>query len=160
MAKSKLRELYGDDIADIIARVRIKIGGKAREFDFTPDVDIDYNILEDQLAEQPAKFAYWSMLLSEQKLIVSRINHLIKVRKAAVIRRNIDAARTGGLKIPKYELDESVELDDKFIDLYKQLIKEELTLSKLYGIVEAMKMKSDNMRSLAGFKRQEMRDAE
>ena len=159
MAKSKVRELYGDEVVDIIARVRIKLGGKVREFDFTPDVDIDYNILEDQLAEQPAKFAYWSMLLSEQKLVVSRINHLIRVRKAAVIKLNINAARTASIKIPKYELDESVELDEKFIDLYKRLIREELTLSKLYGVVEAMKMKSDNLRSLAGFKRQEMRDA-
>ena len=61
--------------------------------------------------------------------------------------------------LPKHELDELVEIDTAFIDLHKQLIKEELTLSKLYGIVESMRTKSDNLRSLAGFKRQEMKDA-
>lgn len=157
--KNTFRSLYGDDIADAIAHVRIKIDGKMREFDFTGDIDINYETLQDDLIEQPAILSFWSTILSKQKSVVSTINLCIKRQKAAVFQNLIEASRASGTKIPKYELDEIVELDEKLIELQMNLIKEERKLSKLYGVVDTIKTKGDNLRSLAGFKRQEMRDS-
>ena len=59
----------------------------------------------------------------------------------------------------KYVLDEIVEADDTMLALQSKLMIAERALSKLYGFVDSLKMKSEHLRSLAGFKRQEMRDA-
>ena len=158
--KNAFRSLYGDEVTDSIAKVRIKINGRTQEFMFDDDVSVNYDILQDELIEQSAKYAFWSTILSEQKAIVATLNHLIKVRKSEVIRDSIAASRTSGVKIPKYELDEIVEFDGKMQGAQKLLIKEDKKLSLLYGVVDTLKTKGDNLRSLAGFKRQEMRDAE
>lgn len=162
MAKKKnaFRSLYGDEVTDSIAKVRIKINGRTQEFMFDDDVSVNYDILQDELIEQSAKYAFWSTILSEQKAIVSTISQAIKTRKSEVIRESIAASRTSGIKVPKYELDEIVESDGKMQGAHKLLIKAEKKLSMLFGVVDSIKTKGDNLRSLAGFKRQEMRDAE
>ena len=55
--------------------------------------------------------------------------------------------------------DEIVEADDKILELQTFLMLAQRSLGKLYGFVDAIRMKSEHLRSLAGFKRQEMRDA-
>jgi hypothetical protein len=156
---SQIRKMYGDDVADAICKVGFTINNKKQIVDFTPDLDIEYNILEDQLSEQPARFAFWSMILSEQKCVVDKLKLKLRIRRSSVFQKTIEAARAIDRKIPKYELDEIVENDKKIIELSLDLLKEEKTLSKMYGIVESMRIKSDNLRSLAGFKKQELMDA-
>lgn len=147
------------DIADFIFRIKIPVPNQNPiERDFSADVNVDYEMLEEQLAEIPSQYAFWSTLLSEQKFTVAKIERMIARRRSAISENAIEVAKGQDSKLTKYMLDELVEADDKMLELQTQLVSAERTLSKLFGLVEAMKMKSDSLRSLAGFKKEEMRE--
>lgn len=153
-----LRDDYPDDIIDYLVKIKVELNGKFIECDFSADLEIDYDILEIQLAEHPSKFAFWSTILSEQKFITSKLERMVATRRAKIYEANLEKAREHNAKFTKYELDEMVETDDQFISLNVKLLLEGRKLGKLYGVVDALRMKGENMRSLAGFKRQELRD--
>jgi hypothetical protein len=146
------------DIANALVRVRIKIKNQVIERDFRTDVAIDYNLLQEQLQEAPAMFSFWSMLLSEQKSLVSQVERLMRLRAIQVGITERQRAQENGYKLAKHELDDLIEADEEHKLLWDTFNTENRTLSKIYGIVEALRMKSEHLRSLAGFKRQEMRD--
>lgn len=157
--KNTLREQYDGEVVDYLVKIKIELpNGRTIEADFSEDMDIDYDLLENQLCDHPAKFAFWSAVLSEQKYVTSKLERMIAIRRAAICQKNLDTARDAGGKLTKYELDEMVECDKEFIRLNLQLLTEGRKLGKLYGIVDALRMKGEAMRSLAGFKRQELRD--
>lgn len=123
---------------------------------FYSDTTIDYEKLEQELVEAPSKFAFWSVLLAEQKYKVSVVEKQVTRRRAKVYEtmKNND----NGVKLTKYMMDELVAGDDEILELEGRLILERKIESKLWAAVEALKMKSEHLRSLAGFKKQELRD--
>jgi len=147
------------ELINAIYKIRVDLqNGKIIERNFSTDLTIDYEILEEQLAETPAAFALWSSVLAEQRFVVAKLERLIARRRAKVCNNAREVAEEGA-KLHKYVLDEIVEGDDEILKLQGQLMIANRSLSKLYGIVDAMKMKSEHLRSLAGFKRQEMRNS-
>lgn len=145
-----------DDIANIVIRLNIKLNDRTEiTRDFRPDVEIDYDNLEGQLQEAPSIFSYWAMVLGEQRAVVARIERMVDVKRAFIIQEILEKNDS----IPKWKVDELVEVDKSVNTLETRLITAKRTETKLYNIVEALKMKSEHLRSLAGFKRQEMRDA-
>jgi len=126
---------------------------------FYPDTEIDYDQLEEQLANMPSKFAFWSVLLGEQKYKVALIEKQISRRRSKLCENFLNEGKEEGVRLTKYLLDELVEADDKMLELDSRLIKENRVLSKLWVVVNALQMKSEHLRSLAGFKKQELRDS-
>lgn len=144
------------DISDTIIRLSVSLGNnKTVNRDFRPDVAIDYDMLVKELEDMPARFAFWATVLAEQRAEVSKFDRIIKVRRAAIVHELLE----GDASIPKWKVDDLVESDEKLIKIETRLIMAKRTESKLFAIVDALRMKSEHLRSLAGFKRQEMRDA-
>jgi len=155
-----LQENVTDDLANLLFKIRVELPNEnVVEKDIKPDVMIDYDILEEQLAETPAIFAFWSSIFSELKLEVARLNQQLIRRQAKIYDAVKREAQKNETKFAKYELEEIVELDDKIMELRGKLMIAERNVSKVYAIIESIKMKSEHLRSLAGFKKQEMRDA-
>jgi hypothetical protein len=147
------------DIANAIVRVRIKLPkNQVVERDFRTDVGINYELLIEQLQEQPSMFAFWSMLLAEQKYLVSQLERLMRLRSISITTSARNDANDKGYKLAKHDLDDLVDADDEYCKLWERHATENRTLSKVFGIVDSLRMKSEHLRSLAGFKRQEMRD--
>jgi hypothetical protein len=150
-----------EELAKTIFRVRVDLPGRKLviERDFKADLKIDYDLLEEQLEQNPATFAFWSSVLAEQRFVVAKNERLLARRRAKVCEKAREIAGEDGAKLHKYILDEIVEGDDEILKLQTRLMMANRTLSKLFGIVDALRMKSEHLRSLAGFKRQEMRDS-
>ena len=162
MNKSKkwLKNNFQDKLSDAVFKLKIELpNGSIITKDFSVDVEIDYDMLEEQLAETPAIYAFLSSVLSEQKHVCAKFERLIARRRAMIIQNANEEAQKAGMKLHKYVLDEIVEADDKILELQTHLMLAQRSLGKLYGFVDAIRMKSEHLRSLAGFKRQEMRDA-
>ena len=158
--KTWTKNNFDDKLIGTVFKLRIELpNGQLVTKDFSVDVDIDYDMLEEQLAETPAIYAFLSSILSEQKCVCAKMERLIARRRSVVIQNTNELAKTEGLKLHKYALDDLVEADDKTLELQTQLMLAQRSLGKLYGFVDAIRMKSEHLRSLAGFKRQEMRDA-
>jgi hypothetical protein len=149
-----------EDIANVLIRIRVTLGDeKSVSRDFRPDVDIDYEDLETQLTTTPSMYAYWAMVMSEQRTAVSIIERKIKRRRAMVAKTIIETGKQDGIKISAAEIKELIDTDDELQKLEVQFLLAQRAAGKLYHIVEAIKMKSEHLRSLAGFKRQEMRES-
>lgn len=147
------------EISDTLFKLDFKLpNGKRVVGNFHPDTTIDYENLEEQLADTPSKYAFWSAILSEQKYKVAAVEKTIARRRAVLTDQMVTKGNSEGVKIHKYLLDELIEADEDMYKLSMKLIKEQRLLGKLWTAVNALQMKSEHLRSLAGFKKQEMRD--
>lgn len=152
-------ENVNDDVAKIVITLRFPVQDGVVERDFRPDVEIDYDNLVKQLEETPAMFSWWAALLAEVRKNVAVLERKIKRRKGEVTRELLDAAKNEGTKLRRDDVLDLIEADDLVNKYEAELIMANKYLSKLFAITDALKMKSEHLRSLAGFKRQEQRDA-
>jgi hypothetical protein len=150
-------ENVDNDVAEAVIRLKVVLPNRKGEIDrdFRPDVSIDYDDLERQMSVMPSVFAFWSSVLAEQRAEVAKTDRIIKARRALLARKLFDEH----VDIPKWRLEEIIESDSNLTKLETKLIQAKRTESKLFAIVDSLRMKSDMLRSLAGFKRQELQDA-
>jgi len=159
--KDWFSENLSEDLIKRVIRIRVDMGEKnIVERDFRPDLKIDYETLEEDLTTTPQEFAFWAAVYSEQKATVASLDRKAKRRRAIAYEMIIQESRKEDWpKIPEKVFRELVEKDDELLRIETQLILANRTMGKLYNIVDAIKMKSDHLRSLAGFKRQEQRES-
>lgn len=153
-------ENIDDKIAKTVIRLKAIINGQQIERDFRPDLHIDYETLEENLMQTPQIFAFWAMVYSEQKSEVAKLERILRRRKSELKHTVIKEAKNQGLpKVTDKVFNDLVEKDETILKYESQLIIANRVMGKLYNIVEALKMKSEHLRSMAGFKRQEMQDS-
>lgn len=156
------QENIDDDIAEAVVRLKIemqtRVGQRTVDRDVRQDLAVDFELLENQLAETPSIYVYWSSILAEQRRYVSTLERMISRRKAKVSEELWNEHKKTSFKVTQYMIDELVELDDDYLRLTSEHILAKRTENKLWAIVKGIEMKSEALRSLAGFKRQEMRD--
>lgn len=150
----------GDDIAKQLLRIKFTDGENVIERDMRPDVIIDYDNLEHQLDETPAAFLFYSSMLAEAKKQVATLERTIKYRRARLAKELVDASKNDAVKLRASDIEILLDSDDNILALETKLLGAERTLSKVYAAVDAIKMKSEHLRSLAGFKKQELRDSD
>lgn len=149
-----------DDIANYVANISVSLMNREKfSKDIRPDVEIEYDDLEKQLEETPSIFAFWSMLLADQKAVVSVIERKLNLRRATLTNKFIDEAKASSTKLAQWQVDILLEGDEELNRLEAQNIIASKTLSKLFAVVESIRMKCDNLRSLSGFKKTELRDS-
>lgn len=150
-----------EDIARQLIRIKVTTDeNEVVEKDVRADVVIDYENLEKQLEETPASFAFYAMLLAEARKQVSTLERVIKVRKGQITKELLDMAKAEDRKTRGADIESLIAADSRVLELEIKLVAAERTMSKLYAVVDAVKMKSEHLRSLAGFKKQEMRDTD
>ena len=153
-----IEEHVSKDVADYLFNIKInalpqRIGLVQR--DVRPDVSIDYELMEEELAETPEMLAFWDLLLVEQSTKVASLKRQGIVKRSSVAQRIIEAGNIGGYDTRRSDLEDLVEADDGVIDLDAQLIMEQRIEGRLKVVVNSIKVKSEHLRSLAGFKRTE-----
>jgi hypothetical protein len=151
-------ENISEDLANQLIRIKITIDGQLVERDIRPDVIINYELLEQQLEETPSMFIFWSLLLAEAKKAVATLERVIDIRKGQVTKELLDAANKDGVKTRASDVELLLKTDESLIELESKLLIANRTQSKMFAIVDAIRMKSEHLRSLAGFKKQELRD--
>ena len=126
------------------------------EIDMLADLDIDYAIIQKQLEDTPSQFAYWAAIYSEIKMQVNKIERMIKHRRAFLISQAVKEASQAQVKITVKQSEAVAEADEEIDKLESKLLLLEKNCGKLYYMIEAIRMKHDTLRSLAGFAKQEM----
>lgn len=133
-------------------------GGEKVTVDILPDLDLDYEILEEQMEMLPSQYAFWAAAYSEMRLLVAQAERNLKARKGAAIKEITDEAKDNKTKLSADLVKQIVENDKKLVEADIRLQKFQRTTGKLYHMMEALKMKAELARSLAGFKRQERQE--
>ena len=124
--------------------------------DMRADLDVDYHLVQDQLEDTPSEFAYWAAIFSELKMQVAKIERMVKTRRARLIDEAMKNASAAQVKMTDKQTQAIIEADADLNKLELRLMLANKHAGKMYYMIEAIKMKSDNLRSLAGFARQEM----
>lgn len=123
--------------------------------DILPDLNLDYESLEELMQDLPSQYAFWSAIYSECRNMVALAERAVKVRRAQAIRAVQEDAAKNKVRFTAEQVKQLIEADEDLVKADAQLQKFQMQAGKLYHMIEAIKMKAELSRSLAGFKRQE-----
>lgn len=123
--------------------------------DILPDLKLDYEELEEQMMRLPAQYAFWAAIYSEVRNSVELMERAIKVRRGVAISQLLRSGKEDNIKFTTDQVKQVLESDEQLVKLDEKLQKLQMQNGKLYHMMEALKMKAELSRSLAGFKRQE-----
>lgn len=129
--------------------------GHVEEIDLFADLDIDYDILETHLEEIPAQYMFWAAVYSELKSMVAIAEMKVDRRRAALTKEILEQFKTKAIKLTDKQLTNLIAIDDKLATLQVELAATQKKTGKVYHMVEAIRLRSEHCRSLAGFKRQD-----
>lgn len=144
-----------DDSTVFRFKVPLPSTGKKVEVDILPDLDLDYEILEEQMQDIPAQYAFYAAFYSELRLMVAKAERNLKARRGEATQFVASQAKERGTKLAADSIKQIVESDEKLCQADDRLQKAQMLCGKIYHMLEALKMKAELARSLAGFKRQE-----
>jgi hypothetical protein len=148
------------DIADYLFNIRLdclpdRIGVYQR--DIRPDLTIDFEMLEEQLQETQEMLAFWDQLLAEQKAKTAALLRKKEATRGYLVKSMLEEAKDAGVKLRSDDLKHLLCVDKNLIKLEIQIINETRKEDKVRSAVRAIQMKSEHLRSLSGFKREEKR---
>jgi len=121
----------------------------------TDDIDIDFENLEEHLEEIPAQYVYWAAIYSELKSKVGVLEKKIETRRAIITKATLERFKENEIKLTDKQLINVIGADEKLLKLDAALLIAQKQTGKVYHMVEAIRIRSEHCRSLAGFKRQE-----
>ena len=157
---SWLTENIDEAIAQYLFNVKVdNLPTGSYQRNIVPDIDINFDLLEQQLRETPEMIAFFNMLLVEQHMKVEITQRRIKAMRGKIIERMLNDARQQNVELRTTEMKEIINADKVLIKLDAQLIHDQHCEDKLKVTVETLMRKFDALRSLAGFKKEEMRNA-
>lgn len=128
---------------------------KKLEVDMLPDLDINYDILELQMASIPAQYAFWAAVYSELKMGVAIAERKLKARKGKVIERITTECNLSKVRLTADQIKSIAEADSSLIEAELKYERAQMVCGKTYHMIEAIKLKAELARSLAGFKKKE-----
>ncbi len=128
---------------------------KEIEVDLLPDLDLDYEILEQQMLDCPAQYAFWAAVYSEVRMGVAIAERKLKMRHGAAMERVQQEFADRNLKPQLEVIKRIVEKDEGLARADMEYQRLQMQAGKLYHMLEALKAKIDVARSVVGFKRQE-----
>lgn len=128
---------------------------KEIEVNLLPDLDLDYEILEQQIQDLPSQYAFWAAVFSEVKMGVAVAERKLKMRYGQVTEQIQQEFADSKVKPTVEVIKRIVEKDTELAKLDMEYQKAQMQAGKLYHMIEAIKIKSDQARTLAGFKRNE-----
>jgi hypothetical protein len=123
--------------------------------DMLANVDIDYETLEESICDIPAQYAFWSAVYSEVRLGVAIAERKLKVRRAEATKAVMDEAKKSNVKLTVDQIKSIIEADELLNKAEVSYSEIQMKAGKLYNMVEAIKMKAELARTLAGFKKLE-----
>ena len=144
-----------DEIKTAICTVKVLLGKDKQKYKFVvkDDLKVNYENMENEMEQIPDVFHMWAMIYNEIKEQKDIIDKKIRKRRGILYR---EISEQGGKNLRRSDISDIMEIDEILENLEIQHILISKQSQKVYYILESIKMKNDNMRSLAGFKRQEL----
>lgn len=157
---------FEDRVPDEVAssslfKFNIKVGKfkQSITINMIADIDIDYDNIRQQLEDAPAEFAYWAAIYSELKMQTIILDRKIKARRGKLVDSAVKGAFKASTRLTDKQVAAIVEADKELGRMEAESALINKHCGKMYFMVEAIRMKSDNLRSLAGFARAELQDS-
>jgi hypothetical protein len=129
---------------------------KVMAIDMLACTELDYNMLEEQMADISSQFSFFAAVYSQLKYQCTIREKALKAKRGRLFDTFLKTAAAQTTRPPAADtLKIIVEGDKGLINLEQELAGIQRDTGKVWYLVEALRMKADMLRSLAGFKRQE-----
>lgn len=151
----KCTEVDDEETGTICGSTKFKREHKKIKVELLPDLDLDYDCLEETMQDIPAQYAFYAAIYSEARLKVAIEERRLKAIRGSLIEGVQRRALNENVRLTGEQVKNVVEAEDDIIAADQRLQLAQMQCGKLYHMIEALKMKSELARSLAGFKRQE-----
>ena len=139
-----------------IFRFKVRFfNGHEEEVDLFGDIDIDYDLLEDHLETIPAQYMFWAAFYGELRSMVAIAEMKVDRRKASLTKQILQDFKDKAIKLTDKQLINLIAIDDNLAKFQVELASIQKKTGKVYHMVEAIRLRSEHCRSLAGFKRQD-----
>jgi hypothetical protein len=148
------------EIADYLFNIKVSLPDRVGTYqrDIVPDLEIDFDQLEEQLTETPEMICFFDMLLAEQKAKVAALEQRLFLVRGQVTEKILNEWKNIDREIRRSDLKDLVVGDDEVVNIQAQLIVETKKEDKLKAVFNGLLKKSEHLRSLAGFKREERKN--
>lgn len=133
----------------------IKLQSKKVLVDVTAHVSMDYDTVERDLVNVPSELAFWSSVYAEAKLRTNILERAVKTARALAHDEIVKAALAENTRLPQDAIKTLVEKDERVNRAEVELATAHMVASKMYYLVEAIRMKGDLSRTLTSLKRSE-----
>lgn len=134
-----------------VFKLRVKVSDKMIDIDLRSDLGIDYDIVQKQLEDSPSEFTFWGTIYSELKAQCAVLERKIKARRGILANNLVGEALKNQTKLTDKQVLSAMEGDEELNKYELALIRLQKDTGKVYFVVEALRMKADNLRSLSGF---------
>lgn len=155
-SKNWLDENVSKEISDYVYNIKIKVGNRSPLItNIKKLLEINYEEIETDLEHLPSILYFFESLLSDQKIVVSTLEYKYESSKSQFFSKMIEKAETDNIKLSVTMIKELVCSDENVLKTAVERIIEQQKLERLRAIVNCLVKKSEHLRSLAGFKREE-----
>jgi hypothetical protein len=137
----------------------VNVKGDIYQRNVIPDLEVNFDQLEEQLEATPEMIAFWDMLLAETKMNVEIIELKIRKLRGEITERMIKDSREAKYEYRYNELRDVITTDKSILQLEIELIRSRWKMNRVKVVVESLSRKFDALRSLSGFKKAEMHNA-
>lgn len=151
-------ELYSTQLFKITVALRVedaKEKPKKITVNVLPVLEVEYEAVETELANVPAQFAYFASVYSEARHQVTLYERAIKTRRGRITKEILERQKEEKTRLTSDQITRILDADEEIENLENKLAQKQMQTGKLYYFLEALKLKNENLRSLAGFKRLE-----
>ena len=147
------------DIIEYLFNIRITLPtGQVVQRNVAADLTIDFDDLEKQLEETPEIISFFNMLLAEQTAVVAVLERNKSVLRGKIVEKATATAKDYKTEFRITDIKMLCESDDQIVEVDMKLVLENKKRDKLKAVVDALVKKSEHLRSLAGFKRDEKKE--
>jgi hypothetical protein len=150
-----------EEIIDYLFTLRLRVGTKSGvkviERNVSPELVIDFELLEEQLATTPQMISFYNQLLADQSYLVEKLGRQIRTKEGQVWDSISKDLRSQGLDVRSTDLKKLTSADPMLSEMEDRYFKEKRKETKLKSVIQDLIRKFDALRSLSGFKRDERR---
>lgn len=151
-------DLYASQLFNITVTLRVedsKDKPKKITVNVLPVLEVEYESVETELTNVPAQFAYFASVYSEARQQVTLYERAIKTRRGRITKEILERQKEEKTRLTSDQISRILDADEDIENLEIKLAQKQMQTGKLYYFLEALKLKNENLRSLAGFKRLE-----
>lgn len=151
-------DLYSTQLFNITVTLRVEDANekpKKISLNVLPVMEVEYETVEAELVNVPAQYAYFASVYSEARQQVTLYERAIKTRRGRITKEILERQKEEKTRLTSDQITRILDADEGIENLEIKLAQRQMQVGKLYHFLEALKLKNENLRSLAGFKRLE-----
>lgn len=119
-------------------------------------VSLDYETVESELCDIPSQFAFYACVYAEAKYRSNLFERVVKTIRSTVHDEIIQASQKESVRLTQDSIKILVEKDSRVNRAEGEFALSSMIASKLYYMIEAIRMKADLGRTLTSLKRSEL----